>query len=212
MAAGTKLAVSARGRGIALDTRDMRQSHAMCGPASLRIVLDYFGTSLPEEVIARACRSSDKTGTTGTNLVRGARRLGFSAHIVDGADFRTIERWLVRNTPVIVDWMSSIARHPVREAMPCGHYSVACGLDRAHILLQDPAIGRRRRLSRREFANLWFDFVGIRPRREDLIIRRLIVVEAPRPTAPTSGAPARNRPRRQRRQRPGRTAARRRSP
>jgi predicted double-glycine peptidase len=188
MAAEPKLPVSARGRGIALDTRHLRQSHAMCGPASLRIVLDYFGTSVPEKTITRACRSSDRTGTTGANLVRGARRLGFAAYIVDGADFRTIQKWLVRDTPVIVDWMSSIARHPVREAMPCGHYSVACGLDPEHIFLQDPAIGRRRRISRRAFANLWFDFAGIRPRRDDLIIRRLIVVTPPRSDGKTKPA------------------------
>jgi ABC-type bacteriocin/lantibiotic exporter with double-glycine peptidase domain len=149
----------------------------MCGPASLRIVLAYFGRLVPEHAIARACRSSDRTGTTGTNLVRGAHRLGFAAVIIDGANLRTIRTWLARGVPVIVDWMSAIARRPAREMMPCGHYSVVCGLDRDHIFLQDPAIGRRRQLVRRDFLNLWFDFVGVRPRRQDLILRRLIVVK-----------------------------------
>ena len=153
----------------------------MCGPASLRIVFAYFGTATPEKVIARACRSTDAAGTTGANLARGARRLGFAARIVDGADLRMVERWLARGIPVIVDWMSAIARRPTRATLPCGHYSVVCGLDRAHIFLQDPAIGRRRRLARRDFLNLWYDFVGVRPRRRDFILRRLIVVRPRRP-------------------------------
>jgi ABC-type bacteriocin/lantibiotic exporter with double-glycine peptidase domain len=171
-----KLSVASQGRRITLDTRHYRQSHAMCGPASLRIVLAYFGKPLRENIVARACRSSDETGTTGANLVRGAQQLGFAARIIDNANLRTIQRWLERDVPVIVDWMSAIARRPGGAMMPCGHYAVACGLDREQIFLQDPAIGRRRRIARRDFLDLWFDFVGVRPRRRDLVMRRLIVV------------------------------------
>jgi ABC-type bacteriocin/lantibiotic exporter with double-glycine peptidase domain len=176
MTADMKLPVASHGRPITLDTRHYRQSHAMCGPASLRIVLAYFGKPLRETIVARACRSSDKTGTTGANLVRGAQQLGFAARIIDNANLRTIQRWLERDVPVIVDWMSAIARRPGSAMMPCGHYAVACGLDREHIFLQDPAIGRRRRIARRDFQDLWFDFVGVRPRRRDLVMGRLIVV------------------------------------
>ncbi len=176
MARSTKLRIPARTRSLRLRTRDFRQSRAMCGPACLRIVFAYFDRSVPEPTIARACRSSSLTGTTGTNLVRGALRLGFAAHIIDGATFQHIERWLCRQVPPIVDWMSAMASHPSRSPMPCGHYSVVCGLDRHSIFLQDPAIGRRRRVARRDFVNLWFDFSRVRPRRQDLIVRRLIVV------------------------------------
>jgi predicted double-glycine peptidase len=66
----------------------------------------------------------------------------------------------------------------------CGHYSVVCGLDKRHILLEDPGIGRRRRLSRRNFLNVWFDFKRVFPKaQDDLIIRRLIVV-APQEFSP----------------------------
>jgi ABC-type bacteriocin/lantibiotic exporter with double-glycine peptidase domain len=195
MPAATKLPVAPQGRRRALDTRHYRQSHAMCGPASLRIVLAYFGRPLRENVVAGACRSSDKTGTTGVNLVRAAHRLGFAASIVDGANLRTIQRWLDRDVPVIVDWMSAIARHPCRAMMPCGHYSVVCGLDRGHILLQDPAIGRRRRMTRRNFLDLWFDFIRVRPSRRDLVLRRLIVVRPRRANPPLRRARVANRDR-----------------
>jgi ABC-type bacteriocin/lantibiotic exporter with double-glycine peptidase domain len=177
MPAQTNLPVAPQGRRLALETRHFRQSHAMCGPTSLRIVLAYFGRTVPEKAIARACRSSDRTGTTGQKMIRGAQRLGFPARIIDGANLQIIQRLLAKNTPVIVDWMSAIARRPAGNVLPCGHYSVVCGLDRRHIVLQDPAVGRRRHIVRQDFLNLWFDFVGVRPSRQDLIIRRLIVVD-----------------------------------
>ena len=68
--------------------------------------------------------------------------------------------------------------------MACGHYSVVCGLDPKYIFLQDPAIGRRRRVRRNDFANLWFDFRRVRPSPEDLIVRRLIVVRPRQPGEP----------------------------
>src|SRR3954465_9978896 len=51
--------------GIRVETRHFDQSRAMCGPASLRIVLEYFGTQVSENLVAKACRSSPVTGTTG---------------------------------------------------------------------------------------------------------------------------------------------------
>jgi ABC-type bacteriocin/lantibiotic exporter with double-glycine peptidase domain len=141
----------------------------------LKIVLAYFGKQVSEKLIAKACRASRRSGTSGTNLVNGAKRFGFRAEFLDHSDLRTIEKWLRRGVPVIVDWMSTVAARGTATA--CGHYSVVCGLDKHHILLQDPGIGRRRRLSRRNFLNVWFDFKRVFPKgRDDLIIRRSIVV------------------------------------
>jgi hypothetical protein len=44
-------------------------------------------------------------------------------------------------------------------------------------VLQDPGMGGRRRLSRKAFLNVWFDFKNVFPKEAgDLIIRRLIIV------------------------------------
>jgi hypothetical protein len=78
---------------------------------------------------------------------------------------------------VIVDWMSTVACGPDRTLTACGHYSVVCGLDEQCITLQDPGIGRRRRLSRERFLSVWFDFKRVPPReQDDLILRRMVVV------------------------------------
>lgn len=134
--------------------------------------------NVSEARVAQACRTSHTSGTTGQNLVAAARKLGFIAEIVDDANFRVIERWLRRGVPVIVDWMSIGFRGAARVAT--GHYSVVSGLTANDIILEDPAIGRKRRLPRAVFLTLWYDFKFLSPRSdEDLVMRRMVVVAPP---------------------------------
>jgi ABC-type bacteriocin/lantibiotic exporter with double-glycine peptidase domain len=170
---------------LQLRTGNVKQSRAMCGPACLKIEFAHFGRRVSEKEIGKACRSSPQSGTTGTNLVKGAKQFGFSAKIFDRSNFRTIAKWLRRGVPVIVDWMSTVPTVGARQSMACGHYSVVSGLDKDHIVIQDPAVGARRRLSRRAFQSVWFDFRFVYPKSaDDLIIRRLILVT---PTAADQG-------------------------
>jgi ABC-type bacteriocin/lantibiotic exporter with double-glycine peptidase domain len=149
----------------------------MCGPACLKIVSAYFGVKASERRIARLCRSRVTSGTTGANLAKAARSLGFSTQIVDEARFKTIEQWLRRGVPVIVDWMSAQHNRRMGHPVAVGHYSVVCGLTGKDIILEDPAVGRRNRIDRRTFLRLWFDFRYLYPNHKDhLIVRRLIVV------------------------------------
>jgi ABC-type bacteriocin/lantibiotic exporter with double-glycine peptidase domain len=163
---------------IALETKRFRQSKAQCGPAALKIVASYFGVKVSEARVAAMCRSSSVSGTTGQNLVAGAHKLGFTARVIDGVTFRIMAPWLRKGVPVIVDWMSIARRGTVRAAT--GHYSVVSGLTESEIILEDPAVGRKRRLPRQLFMSLWYDFKYLSPRKsEDLVMRRMIVV-APR--------------------------------
>ncbi len=163
---------------LALATRRFRQVKARCGPAALKIVAGYFGVRVSEAGVAALCRVSRVSGTTGENLVAAARKLGFAARIVDGANFRMIASWLRKDIPVIVDWMSIGHRGAARAAT--GHYSVVSGLTADAIILEDPAIGRKRRLQRRLFLSLWYDFKYLMPRKtDDLVMRRMVIVAPP---------------------------------
>lgn len=160
---------------IALETKRFRQSKARCGPAALKIVARYFGVKVSEAHLAAVCRSSSFSGTTGENLVAAAHRIGLTAEIIDFGNFRLVASWLRKGIPVIVDWMSIGDRSNARVAT--GHYSVVSGLTTTEIVLEDPAIGRKRRLPRQLFLSLWYDFKYLSPRKnEDLVIRRMIVV------------------------------------
>lgn len=160
---------------IALETRRFRQVKARCGPAALKIVAGYFGVDVSEAGVAALCRVSRISGTTGDNLVAAARKLGFASQIVDGANFRMIAKWLRKGVPVIVDWMSIGYRDKARVAT--GHYSVVSGLTPDQIIIEDPAVGRKRRLQRRLFMSLWYDFKYLMPRKsDDLVMRRMVIV------------------------------------
>jgi ABC-type bacteriocin/lantibiotic exporter with double-glycine peptidase domain len=179
---GTELRIarnsgSAFDRHLGLRVEHVRQTRGMCGPACLQIVLAYLGRRASARTIAKACRSSLVSGTTGPNLARGARRLGCAARIFDRSSFPGIEKWLRRRVPVIVDWMSTARSSSRSQPLACGHYSVVYGIDKNHITLADPALGGRRRMSRNVFRNVWFDFKNVFPQRnDDLILRRMIVV------------------------------------
>jgi ABC-type bacteriocin/lantibiotic exporter with double-glycine peptidase domain len=167
-------------RAMRLRVQPFKQSRAMCGPACLKMILAYFGGRATEKSIADLCRTSPVSGTTGLNLVRAAQRLGLDSRIIDRASFSTIECWLGHGVPVIVDWMSVLRVGDSRTQWACGHYSVVYGINKTHLWLQDPAIGRGRKMLRRNFLNVWFDFKRVLPRRpDDLIIRRLIIAAPP---------------------------------
>jgi len=74
---------------------------------------------------------------------------------------------LERKIPVIVDWFS------VDE----GHYSAVVGINNKNIYLQDPELGKVRKLKINDFKRIWFDFPGEFLRsKKDIIIRRLIII------------------------------------
>lgn len=150
-----------------LGVKPFRQSPGFCGPASLKMVADFYGMKKSEKTIGKLCHCTTKHGTTGPNLVRGARALGFSAQLVRHANFDDIRRFLKLGIPPIVDWFST----------DDGHYSPVVGLDAQQIFLQDPELKRVRVMDRATFMRVWFDFDTDVPRRKrGFIMRRMIVV------------------------------------
>ena len=61
--------------------------------------------------------------------------------------------------------------------MPDGHLSVVVGLDGEHIYLQDPEIGKLRKIARSDFMKVWFDFTGEYINLPDeMIVRQVIAI------------------------------------
>jgi predicted double-glycine peptidase len=78
-----------------------------------------------------------------------------------------LQKLLKKGIPAIVDWFSTDE----------GHYSVAVGVDKSNIYLQDPELGRIRKMKREDFQRVWFDFPGdCIKSKKDLIVRRMIVI------------------------------------
>jgi predicted double-glycine peptidase len=148
---------------------------SMCGPASLKIVLEYFGVHKGEEELAALMRKTD-IGSDAAGFVRAAGALGFEADVRDNSDFDDIRKWLDKRVPVIVDWFTRGRADYADSEVADGHYSVVSGLDDEYIYLQDPEIGGMRKIGRNDFKKVWFDFAGEFITPDELIVRQLIAV------------------------------------
>jgi len=152
-----------------LDIKPFDQSRGYCGPASLKMVMKYFGDERTEEEIAKIAGATHQDGAPGENLVAAALALGYDAWLEDDATIEDLIRYVVEDElPVIVDWFSTND----------GHYSVVVGIDeeKQEIKLQDPEIRRLRTMPLDEFENVWFDFDSEQPEKGTFVVRRLIVM------------------------------------
>jgi len=152
-----------------LNINPFRQKPGYCGPASLKIVLGFYGIKITEKKLVEISGCTKSRGIGAEGLVRAAQELGFRAKIKDFSDLKDINEWVNRKKiPVIVDWF----------AFEGGHYSVVSGIDEENIYLEDPSLGYRRAMKLTTFKRLWFDFPNdYLKSKSELIIRRMIVID-----------------------------------
>lgn len=148
----------------------------MCGPASLKIVLDYYGLVKSEQELAALTGTTIGLGTDDKGIARVAESLGFKVLIKNESDFSDIEGWLKKGVPVIVDWFTRGREDYSPSEVADGHYSVVVGLDDDSIYLQDPEICEIREIRRDDFLKVWFDFSGEYIKADELIVRQLIAI------------------------------------
>lgn len=148
-----------------------------CGPASLKMVLDYYGIQKSEQELAELCNSTSVLGTDGKAIKKVAESFGLKVEIKNNASFEDIKSWLEQDIPVIVDWFTRGRIDQDESVVADGHYSVVVGLDDKYIYLQDPEIGKMRTISRDDFIRVWFDFTGEYINSwDEMIIRQIIAI------------------------------------
>ncbi len=149
---------------------------SLCGPASLKIVLDFYGDQKTEGELADLCNWNKDYGVDDTDIKQAAETLGYQVETINNSNFEEIEKWLDKKVPVIVNWFTR-GRYDYPESdVADGHYSVVEGLDDNYIYLQDPEIGDIRKLKREDFEQVWFDFSGESMSPENLIVRQIIAI------------------------------------
>jgi len=142
----------------------------------LKIVLDYYGVEKSEKELAKLCKVDKSLGTDDKSIKRVAEQLGCKVVIKNNSSFKDIEKWLDKKVPVIVDWFTKGRQDYSESEVSDGHYSVVAGLDDKYIYLQDPEIGRIRKLKKNDFMRVWFDFKGEYIKPSELIIRQIIAI------------------------------------
>jgi predicted double-glycine peptidase len=152
-----------------LNVPPIRQTPGFCGPASLSIVLAYFGMEKSESEAAKLMGATREKGVGVEGFLKAAKKLKIKADFKDNASLDDIQRYVItKKIPVIVDWFST----------DDGHYSVVVDITSDTIFLQDPELGTIRALDLETFVRVWFDFPGNKiSKKSDLILRRMIVIE-----------------------------------
>jgi len=147
-----------------------------CGPASLKIVLDYYGIKKTEKELAKMTGWNKDLGVDDKGIKKAAEALSFKVKIKNNSNYSDIQKWLDKGVPVIVDWFTRGRNDCTDSDIPDGHSSVVAGLDNKFIYLQDPEIGKIRKLNREDFMTVWFDFRGKYIKPNGLVIRQIIAI------------------------------------
>ena len=163
---------------ILLDVKPFQETldADMCGPASLKIILEYYGVNKSEDELAKLAGHKKGLGIDDKGIKRVAEKLGFKVKIKNNSSFKDIESWLSKGVPVIVGWFTKGRAYCGDSSTADGHYSVVMGLDDEFIYLQDPELGSIRKIERNSFMRVWFDFKGEYLRPNELIIKQIIAV------------------------------------
>jgi ABC-type bacteriocin/lantibiotic exporter with double-glycine peptidase domain len=139
-----------------------KQSKGYCGPAVLKIVLDYYGIKKSEKELARLTKTRKTTGCSEKEMIKLAKDLGFKSYIKQNSNINELKKLSKKGIPVIVDWFSP---------EECGHYSVLAGFNKDSIILADPHFGKIVQHKITLFNERWFDIIN-----DKLILREIIVI------------------------------------
>src|SRR3989338_2589289 len=134
-----------------LNVKPFRQTTGLCGPASLKIALSYFGREYSESHLAELSAATTQHGTEHADLIKAVKQLGGAVITNEHASISDVENLVVKQKlPVIIGWFDEDE----------DHYSVVVGATPKYLITQDPEVGGIRRLPKSKFPAIWFDFVG----------------------------------------------------
>ncbi len=148
-----------------------------CGPASLKIVTDYYNLDISEAELSQMCNRQVGLGVDAKSIKQAAEKLGFKVEVKNNSKFNDLQKWLEKGVPVIINWFTRGRYDYPEDEVADGHYSVVAGLDDNFIYLQDPEVGRTRKIARDNFYRVWFDFSSDHIEKwSEMIVRQLIAI------------------------------------
>lgn len=150
---------------------------SFCGPAVIKMVLDYYGIEKSEAEVAQLSNKHQDLGISANDIRKVFEDFNLRVEIKNFSSFADIRFALNNNAPVIVDWMTRGRNDYDEDELVDGHYSVVVALDEDSIYLQDPEVGRIRKIPQTDFIRVWFDFTtDYIEKWEDMVIRQMIAV------------------------------------
>lgn len=135
----------------------IHQGRNECGPASVAMVLNYYGVNKKKDELKDDLRWHPEKGIPYQNMLRFPfEQYGFKVDFVKKGSIEQLIEQISQNRPVIVrQWLNSDAKFKG----DMGHWRVVIGFnhEKEKIYMRDPAITMKgfSSLSYREFLELW---------------------------------------------------------
>ncbi|MCK5473798.1 MAG: C39 family peptidase [Candidatus Aenigmarchaeota archaeon] len=152
-----------------LKIKPFKQTKGYCGPASLKMLLSYYGIDKSEDYLAKLVGASRETGCGEDGLMDAGKKLGFKAYSKVESSIEELKELIEKGIPVMVAWFSPEEN---------GHYSLVIGFEKNKIVMNDPHFGKEIKMDIKQFLIRWFDFDNY-PIKDcsELGIRRIIVIQ-----------------------------------
>jgi len=124
-----------------------------CGPACLRMALEYWGFQQDEVSLSMLCKTT-VTGTGLAEIAEAAQELGFVAEWKRGAKISELTNALKQGIPVMA-MVDARLLHDIEVPIPVGHMIVIVAIDTNTIFYHDPEVGSEQSVSRPIFSQAW---------------------------------------------------------
>ncbi|MEK6918735.1 MAG: C39 family peptidase [Nanoarchaeota archaeon] len=126
---------------------DKQKTDYTCGPASLKMILEFFGIKKPEIILAHQAHTKKKTGTTHEQMINLVRREGLYCYVHNQSNINTIKHFITAGLPVIISFKNPEDKE--------GHYAVAIGYNKGIIILNDPWNGKNFKIDDKVLKKFW---------------------------------------------------------
>jgi len=131
-----------------LDVHLMKQSKRMCGPASLQMVLAYYGKIKNEKELKKKTGATYLNGTKPEEVAKVARKFKLKANYSKNNSIEGLREAIKKKNPPIIGWFSPDSG---------SHFSVVIGFEKNEIIIADPNMEKIRKMKIEDFSDRWLD-------------------------------------------------------
>ena len=126
----------------------VRQTPGLCGPATLKILLQHLDKEYSEDELAKLCKVTPDTATSHDKIIDGAKAIGGVVETKIGASINDLREDIENEIPVMVGWKD----------VKGDHYGVIYEIGKLKVFMMDPETESGIRIIPiEEFETLWHD-------------------------------------------------------
>lgn len=124
---------------------DRQNTSYTCCPTSLSMASQMLYHYHSEETCAKALGTSPNSGTSPSQLIAGAPKLGLKAIPIE-RDSKVVKTYIDKGFPVICHWQTNQTKNCKGDYISAfGHYGLIWDMTSTHYLVADPAKGVNRK-------------------------------------------------------------------